>query len=172
MKIDPTFVIGDQVKDLVDGFQGVVIGVTRFLTGCVHFHVQPPVNKTGEPHPAASIAVQRLAINDSLPKVEIPDGLTTYETIFELGQKVRNKTCPDQTGVVIGAVFHEVGVPSLLVQLPVGEDIGKPARVTAIAEYALELTGEANVDLSTVVNSNKPPSPGEDSHISQIPTID
>ena len=159
MKIDPVFVIGDKVEDIVDGFKGTVVGVTLYLTGCIHFHVEPQVNKDGEQKAPSSLAVQRLKIDESAPKLEFPDGLKTFETPWELGQRVKDKTS-GQAGVVVGLTFHETGRGCIHVQLPMVEE-GKSAKVIVVAEHALELTGEPAVDLSAVVNSKEPPSPGE-----------
>lgn len=37
--------LGDQVKDSVTGFKGVVTAIAEYLTGCKQFLVQPPVEK-------------------------------------------------------------------------------------------------------------------------------
>lgn len=44
--------LGDEVKCKVTGFQGVVTGVAKHLTGCDRIGIQPPVQKDGK-HPDA-----------------------------------------------------------------------------------------------------------------------
>lgn len=40
--------LGDEVRDRVTGFRGVVTSVTLFLNGCTRCGVQPPVGKDGK----------------------------------------------------------------------------------------------------------------------------
>lgn len=40
--------LGDEVKDVVTGFKGVVFGITVFLQGCRRIGIQPPVDKDGK----------------------------------------------------------------------------------------------------------------------------
>lgn len=39
--------LGDEVKDSVSGFRGVVVAVTDWLNGCKRITVQPPIKKDG-----------------------------------------------------------------------------------------------------------------------------
>ena len=41
-------VIGDRVKDIMTGFEGIAYGRWECLTGCVSFDVHPRVNAEGE----------------------------------------------------------------------------------------------------------------------------
>lgn len=40
--------LGDQVKCKVTGFEGIVIGLAKHLTGCDRCSVQPKVDKNGK----------------------------------------------------------------------------------------------------------------------------
>jgi hypothetical protein len=40
--------LGDEVKDTVSGFKGIVIGKTEFLNGCSRVGIQPKVGKDGK----------------------------------------------------------------------------------------------------------------------------
>lgn len=40
--------LGDKVKDLTTGFEGVATSRSEFLTGCTRVGVQPPVDKDGK----------------------------------------------------------------------------------------------------------------------------
>jgi hypothetical protein len=41
--------LGDEVRDKVTGFKGIAVGVTKWLTGCDRYVVQPRgVNKDGK----------------------------------------------------------------------------------------------------------------------------
>lgn len=45
------FGLGDQVKDRVSGFTGIVTGRIEYFTGCLAYQVTPEaLNKDGEPH--------------------------------------------------------------------------------------------------------------------------
>lgn len=39
---------GDKVRDMVSGLEGIVVGETKYLNGCVRFIVQPKINKDGK----------------------------------------------------------------------------------------------------------------------------
>jgi len=38
--IEHTFNLGDELKDEVTGFSGIVVGITKYATGCVHYGLQ------------------------------------------------------------------------------------------------------------------------------------
>ena len=40
--------LGDEVKDKVSGFQGVIASEHKYLNGCTRFGIQPPVDKDGK----------------------------------------------------------------------------------------------------------------------------
>lgn len=40
--------LGDEVKCKVTGFQGIVVGTLKCLTGCDRINVQAPINKDGK----------------------------------------------------------------------------------------------------------------------------
>lgn len=42
--------LGDEVKDKVTGFKGVVTAIYIYLNGCRRINVQPPIDKDGK-HP-------------------------------------------------------------------------------------------------------------------------
>ncbi len=39
---------GDKVRDMISGLEGIVVGETTYLNGCVRFIVQPKINKDGK----------------------------------------------------------------------------------------------------------------------------
>ncbi len=44
------FNLGDQLKDWVSGFSGVVMGITHYATGCIHYGLAArTVGKNGTP---------------------------------------------------------------------------------------------------------------------------
>lgn len=49
MQIDTNGIeIGDKVRDTITDFEGVVIGVTQWTTGCARLTVQPPMTAKGK----------------------------------------------------------------------------------------------------------------------------
>lgn len=40
--------LGDEVKDKVTGFKGIVVAITEWLYGCRRVTVQPPAGKDGK----------------------------------------------------------------------------------------------------------------------------
>lgn len=57
--------LGDRVRDRVTGCEGVVIGITRWLTGCDSATVQPPLDKDGKTPPVEHVDVIRLEVLES-----------------------------------------------------------------------------------------------------------
>lgn len=55
--------LGDKVKDQITGFEGVVTGHTRYITGCDAFCLQPQgLDKDGKIHDAKWIDENRLVM--------------------------------------------------------------------------------------------------------------
>ena len=54
--------LGDRVKDKVSGFNGVVVAITKFLTGCDRACIDPGCNKDGSMAEAQSIDVLTLEV--------------------------------------------------------------------------------------------------------------
>lgn len=54
--------IGDRVKDVVTGFTGVVVGITKWMTGCDTVAVNPAEIKDGKPVENSYFDVNRLEI--------------------------------------------------------------------------------------------------------------
>lgn len=58
-----TVELGDKVKDVVTGFEGVVIGITQWLTGCDTCSVQPgKISKDGKLSEATCFDRNRLVV--------------------------------------------------------------------------------------------------------------
>lgn len=43
-----TIRLGDEVRDRITGFQGVVVAKHTYLEGCARFTVQPPIDNEGK----------------------------------------------------------------------------------------------------------------------------
>lgn len=41
--------LGDKVRDRISGLEGIVIGLTKWLYGCVRVSIQPQESKDGRP---------------------------------------------------------------------------------------------------------------------------
>ena len=54
--------LGDNVKDTVTGFKGVVTAIIQYLTGCDQASVCPKLDKEGMPQDAYNFDVTRLEI--------------------------------------------------------------------------------------------------------------
>lgn len=46
--MQPLITLGDEVKDIVTGFQGIAIARCEWLHGCARVTVQPPIGKDGK----------------------------------------------------------------------------------------------------------------------------
>ena len=66
---------GDEVKDTVSGFQGIVTGITRWATGCDSTIVQPPIGEDGKLPDAHSFDIPRLKVIKAKEVVKIGPGL-------------------------------------------------------------------------------------------------
>jgi hypothetical protein len=69
-----TAVLGSTVKDIVTGFEGMVVARTEWLNGCFRVHVQPTTLKDGKPMDAISFDVQQVEVQ---PKAVL--GITPVE---------------------------------------------------------------------------------------------
>lgn len=60
----------DKVKDTVTGFEGVVIGRTEWLNGCIRYAIQAPVTADGKLPEAEWIDDQQLEVTEPYNKPE------------------------------------------------------------------------------------------------------
>ncbi len=49
MKIETDFKIGDSLRDIVTGFEGICLAVTKYSTGCIHYGLQSECVTDGKP---------------------------------------------------------------------------------------------------------------------------
>ena len=54
--------LGDEVKDIVTGFRGVVTGEVKYLTGCTQMLVTPKTGKENNPVDAKWLDIDRLHV--------------------------------------------------------------------------------------------------------------
>lgn len=54
--------LGDTVRDMVTGFEGVAISRVEYLNGCVQFCVKPPIDKDKKMRDGEYIDVHQLVI--------------------------------------------------------------------------------------------------------------
>ena len=69
------FELGQKVKDVVTGLEGIVTSRTEYLTGCIHCGVQPQNLKDGKPQDPEWIDQSRLIFVDEgiRPIYEVPN---------------------------------------------------------------------------------------------------
>ena len=83
-KEEPVLIkLGDKCRDTVSGFAGVAIAEHKYITGCVRFSLQPPVDKDGKLPDTQSFD------SPMLEKVE-------EEVVSEATEKEREKGGPEQ----------------------------------------------------------------------------
>lgn len=68
--------LGDEAKDRITGFQGIVVAVTEWISGCTRTTLQPPMGKDGK----------------------MPEGQTFDEPMLELVKSSKVKVGPKDTG--------------------------------------------------------------------------
>jgi len=54
--------LGDKVKDQISGFTGIVVGITKYITGCDRATIDPGCKKDGEMMCAEDIDVMTLKV--------------------------------------------------------------------------------------------------------------
>lgn len=54
--------LGDEVRDMITGFQGVLIARTEWLRGCVRLTIQPRELKDGKPIESESFDEQQVEL--------------------------------------------------------------------------------------------------------------
>ena len=54
--------IGDRVKDVITGLEGIATGKTEYLNGCRQFYVQPEGLKDGKPIEGVWVDEQQLSV--------------------------------------------------------------------------------------------------------------
>ena len=64
-----TIPMGSKVKDRITGVKGIVTARTEFITGCIRYNVEQPVNKDGTVPEILSFDEERLDIVE--PPVEV-----------------------------------------------------------------------------------------------------
>ncbi len=70
------FKLGDILKDAVTGFEGVVLAMTVFYTGCIHYALQPrKLNKEGKENDWAWYDESRLTFAGK--RLELPGQVKT-----------------------------------------------------------------------------------------------
>lgn len=54
--------LGDEVKDRITGFTGIVVALTEWFNRCQRATVQPPINKEGVVPPSEGFDVEQLDV--------------------------------------------------------------------------------------------------------------
>ncbi len=68
--------MGQKVKDIVTGFEGIVVARVEFINGCVQYAVRPKVDDKGNMVESEYIDVDRLKLVNS----GVQGMMKTYET--------------------------------------------------------------------------------------------
>jgi hypothetical protein len=77
--------LGDEAKDTVSGFTGVVVAKHIYLQGCVRVSLQPPVDKEGKlpeiqtfDEPLLEVINAEIIQNNIVPEDNPPGGPSKY----------------------------------------------------------------------------------------------
>jgi hypothetical protein len=62
LEMQQSIKLGNQVKDVVSGFKGIVVALIEYINGCDQCCVQPPVDKEGKIPDAQYFDYKRLKI--------------------------------------------------------------------------------------------------------------
>jgi hypothetical protein len=67
--------LGDTARCMITGFEGVVVGLVNYITGCTQCLLAPPVNDKGEPREAHWFDIQRVQRRDP-PRIVLQNAAT------------------------------------------------------------------------------------------------
>jgi len=56
--------LGDKVRDIVTGFEGIAVAKIEYLNGCIRYEVQPETCKDGKPIDSLWIDIQQLVVTE------------------------------------------------------------------------------------------------------------
>jgi hypothetical protein len=99
MKSINEFELGATAKELLTGFQGLVVGKTIHLNGCHRVVIQPTTLVKGEPHKSLAVDVQQLDIITDIPVVKSGNIGLDWGNV-KLGVRVRDLVT-SYSGVVV-----------------------------------------------------------------------
>jgi len=67
-EMQPRIELGSRVKDIVNGFEGTVVGRCEWLTGCVQYVISPKVDKDGKRIESEWVDEMRLQVLEAPPE--------------------------------------------------------------------------------------------------------
>lgn len=68
--------VGDEAKDTITGFAGVVVSKTEWLNGCVRVQLQPKKLQDGKPVETSSFDIEQVTVTKSNQAKSKPSGGT------------------------------------------------------------------------------------------------
>lgn len=123
--------LGSIVKDTYTGFEGMAVGRTVWLYGCVRIAVEPGLDKDGKPQSSSSFDEQRIEVITAAEYDSPPEKI-------KLGSKVRDKHTGFEGTAIGRTVWLHAG--AVITIEPYGFDKdGKPRDQKAFEEERIEL---------------------------------
>jgi hypothetical protein len=77
--------LGDTAKDKVSGVQGVVVAITRYLTGCDRVAIQPREVKDGKPADWVNLDISQYELVENVPRIVLGDETGKTRTLKMVG---------------------------------------------------------------------------------------
>lgn len=113
MEVDSEFELGEQVRDRISGFEGVVAAISHHLTGCTRIGVDPmgKDNTTRRGDTEFFFEAQLETMGDSFTVSDEP----VRSVDFEMGETVRD-TVTNVEGVVSTVTFNLMNCPRVAIQ--------------------------------------------------------
>lgn len=124
--------VGQKVKDLVTGIEGVAITRATFISGAPRIGIMPGLDKDGDPRDSLEFDETQLVILDKRPLVDIPEP----EPLHDFGQEGTDKVTGFK-GVIIGRAVFMNGCARVAVQPKVDKD-GKTRKLEWFDETMVE----------------------------------
>jgi len=138
MEVDSEFELGEQVRDRISGFEGVVAAISHHLTGCTRIGVDPigEENTTRRPDSEFFFEEQLETMDDVFTVSDEPVRCVD----FELGTTVRD-TVTNVEGVVSTVTFSLMNCPRVAIQ-PVEDDLTDVSDRQWVDVPRIEVVGE------------------------------
>lgn len=151
--------LGDKVKDIVSGFTGVVLSVTKYATGCITYGVSSTklsVKKTPDDSWVHLESDRFKVIKKQIIKFKYVEGTTSHDILknskFDLGDKVKDKVTGFE-GIVVGKTVYTTRCIHYAIQPIKLDEKNKPEDWQFFDTVRLELLNAGEVKFDYIILS-------------------
>lgn len=158
--------LGDKVKDIITGFEGIAVAQTNHLYGCSHIVVEPmKMGKDGEPQDNRTFDEQRVTVLER--SVVKPAAIT--DTELPQGSKVKD-VITGFSGIIIGITKWYAGVMNYTVQPETLNENGQPHKSCILESTRVKLIETKPIPMAAEANPRLPGGPSHSVGVKMTPT--